>query len=80
MDDPSLQAEPFLDFSSGYVQRALPSLPKQGSKTPWKLYQNYLLDLWLFRYAKLEDGAMRFVHESAPVDAPTVAPVAVVLR
>jgi len=80
VDDPSLQAEPFLDFSSGYVQRALPSLPKQGSKTPWKLYQNYLLDLWLFRYAKLEDGAMRFVHESAPVDAPTVAPVAVVLR
>lgn len=80
VDDPSLQAEPFLDFSSGYVQRALPSLPKQGSKTPWKLYQNYLLDLWLFRYAKLEDGAMRFVHESAPVDAPTVAPVAVVSR
>ncbi|MCU0676303.1 MAG: NAD(P)/FAD-dependent oxidoreductase [Myxococcota bacterium] len=80
VDDPSLQAEPFLDFSSGYVQRALPSLPKQGSKTPWKLYQNYLLDLWLFRYAKLEDGAMRFVHEHAPVDAPAVAPVAVASR
>lgn len=65
-DDPSVQPEPFVDFSSGYVQRARHLLPKQGSKLPWKLYQNYLLDLWLFRYAKLDDGVMRFLRASAP--------------
>jgi monooxygenase len=51
---------PFIDFTSGYVQRALDKLPKQGSKAPWKLYQNYVLDLLTLRYAVLEDGAMRF--------------------
>jgi cation diffusion facilitator CzcD-associated flavoprotein CzcO len=80
LDDPTLQPEPFVDFSSGYVQRALPFLPKQGSKLPWKLYQNYLLDLWLFRYAKIDDGVMRFVHERARTDAPSVAHPAVASR
>ena len=34
-------SEPLLDFTSGYVQRSLDQLPKQGSKEPWKLQQNY---------------------------------------
>ena len=43
--DPSLTEEPLLDFTSGYVLRSLDELPKQGSKEPWKLRQNYPLDL-----------------------------------
>ena len=43
--DPSIEQLPVLDFSSGYVQRALATLPKQGSKQPWRLYQNYAFDL-----------------------------------
>jgi len=35
--DPSVTPEPVVDFTSGYVQRALPSLPSQGSRPPWKL-------------------------------------------
>ena len=27
---------------------------------PWKLYQNYALDLMSLRYAKLEDGVLQF--------------------
>jgi hypothetical protein len=38
--DPSITELPSLDFSSGYVQRSVVSLPKQGSKRPWRLYQN----------------------------------------
>ncbi|MCB9623343.1 MAG: NAD(P)/FAD-dependent oxidoreductase [Sandaracinus sp.] len=78
-DDPTVQPEPFVDFSSGYVQRALHFLPKQGSKLPWKLYQNYLLDLMLFRYAKLDDGVMRFVKTGASKSAAPerMRPVAV---
>ncbi len=53
--------EPFFgDFSSGYVQRAAALLPKQGSKMPWKLNQNYALDLLALRYGKVDDGTMVF--------------------
>lgn len=51
---------PFLDFTSGYVQRALAVLPKQGDRAPWKLYQNYILDRRAMRGGKLEDGVMQF--------------------
>lgn len=51
---------PLMDFSSGYVQRALPSLPRQGSKPPWRTYQNYIQDMLAIRYSRLEDGHMRF--------------------
>ncbi len=56
--DPSVQEEPFLDFSSGYVQRALSRFPKQGSKRPWKLYQNYALDILALRFGAIEDGTL----------------------
>jgi cation diffusion facilitator CzcD-associated flavoprotein CzcO len=62
--DPSVTPEPFIDFNSGYVLRAIDSFPKQGSRRPWKLYQNYALDLLSLRLAPLEDGALDF--EGAP--------------
>lgn len=58
--DPDLKEEPFVDFSSGYVTRALAELPKQGSKFPWRLYQNYALDVAMFRLGKLDDGSLVF--------------------
>jgi cation diffusion facilitator CzcD-associated flavoprotein CzcO len=58
--DPELREEPFVDFSSGYVTRALAELPKQGSKFPWRLYQNYALDVAMFRLGKIDDGSLVF--------------------
>ena len=37
-------ARPLLDLSSGYVRRALDAVPKQGTRPPWLLRQNYLRD------------------------------------
>jgi cation diffusion facilitator CzcD-associated flavoprotein CzcO len=72
--DPSVTEEPLLDFTSGYVLRALADLPKQGSKEPWKLKQNYPLDLRMLRYGALEDGAMQFSrHVPAPEPVPAAA-------
>jgi monooxygenase len=51
---------PFLDFTSGYVQRAASVLPQQGERRPWQVYQNYLQDLLTIRYGRLRDGVMRF--------------------
>jgi cation diffusion facilitator CzcD-associated flavoprotein CzcO len=50
---------PFVDFSSGYFQRASAILPRQGDKAPWKLHQNYFRDLLNLRYGPLEDGVMQ---------------------
>ncbi len=59
-NDPTLVAEPWLDFTSGYVQRAIEQLPRQGSKKPWKLYQNYIRDLISLRFGRIDDGVMEF--------------------
>ncbi len=61
-DDPTLSEEPWVSFSSGYIQRALAHQPKQGSRRPWKLYQNYALDLLSLRFGSIRDRAMTFVR------------------
>jgi cation diffusion facilitator CzcD-associated flavoprotein CzcO len=58
--DPSVQEVPWLDFTSGYVQRAIQQLPRQGSQKPWKLHQNYARDLMALRFGSVRDNAMRF--------------------
>ncbi len=58
--DPGVTEAPFLDFTSGYVQRAAAILPKQGATKPWKLNQNYALDMAALKFGKLEDGVMQF--------------------
>jgi monooxygenase len=58
--DPSVTEEPLIDFSSGYVQRSIELFPRQGSVPPWKLHQNYALDLFMIRRGKVDDGAMEF--------------------
>jgi monooxygenase len=58
--DPSVSEVPLIDFSSGYVQRALPMLPRQGSEAPWRLYQNYALDRVMLRRGRVDDQAMEF--------------------
>jgi monooxygenase len=60
--DPTIGHEPWLDFSSGYVQRAMEKFPKQGTRAPWKLHQNYVLDLMGLKYAKVDDGVLAFTN------------------
>ena len=53
--DPTMRSEPFVDFSSGYIQRAADFLPKQGSRKPWKLNQNYALDVVALKFGSVDD-------------------------
>ena len=39
-----IEARPLLDLSSGYIQRALPDLPRQGDRGVWRVRQNYPVD------------------------------------
>ena len=64
---PGIDEVPFMDFSSGYVQRALAILPRQGSEKPWKLYQNYALDMASLKYGAVADGTIVFERREARV-------------
>jgi monooxygenase len=68
--DPSITEEPFIDFSSSYVLRSIEQFPKQGSRAPWRLYQNYALDILSLKFGAIEDGTMLFSGTRAQVDAP----------
>jgi cyclohexanone monooxygenase len=58
--DPLVQEDDYLSFTSGYVQRARTVLPKQGKSAPWQVNQNYLKDIFLIKYGRLNDGVMHF--------------------
>ncbi len=60
LTDPEVKAENWIDFSSGYIQRSLDRFPKAGNKKPWRLHQNYALDIMTLRHGALEDGTMEF--------------------
>jgi cation diffusion facilitator CzcD-associated flavoprotein CzcO len=70
LNDASVEVEDLLPLTSGYIQRSKHLFPKQGSKTPWKLYQNYALDTLLIGYGAVDDGALKFSgREPAPARA-----------
>jgi len=63
--DAGMKSDPWLDFSSGYVTRALAMLPKQGPKAPWRQNQNYFADIKDMRKAPIEDDALEFAKAKA---------------
>jgi hypothetical protein len=67
-DDPSVSFEPWLNLTSGYIQRTMDKLPKQGSKTPWKLHQNYVRDVLSLKFGSVDDGVLRYLHPSAALE------------
>ena len=66
--DPTLGEQPMIALNSGYVRRGEQAMPRQGSSGPWRLHQNYLLDLAAIRHAKLNDGIMEFRSKITPVN------------
>ena len=61
-DPTAIVDDEYIDFSSGYVQRALDRLPKQGKKAPWRNYQNYLKDIFLVRIFSIKDSTLKFYN------------------
>ena len=59
-DPDTFTTEPLLDFDAGYVRRALHILPKQGSAAPWKVYQNYVKDLFALKYGSARDRYLEY--------------------
>ncbi len=70
--DPDVQEAPWIDFSSGYIQRAANILPKQGTRKPWKLYQNYFLDLVTLKFSAVDDGTLEFSRPVSRIETARV--------
>jgi cation diffusion facilitator CzcD-associated flavoprotein CzcO len=58
----SVPREPFVNLTSGYIRRAAGRLPSQGSRAPWRVHQNWLLDRRLYRRSPLEDEGVVFTR------------------
>jgi len=67
--DESIPRQPLIDFSSGYVLRAIDKWPRQGSRPPWRLYQNYARDILLLRFGPVDDPEMEFSRVGSPDEA-----------
>ena len=57
-------------FTPGYMERALANWPKQGSKAPWRVYQNYIRDTISLKWSPVANDALEF---SNPAKAPSTA-------
>ena len=63
IDDKSAHGDDqLIDFTSGYFQRGLNQMPKQGNKAPWKNYQNYLKDIFAVRLFSIKDNNLSFYN------------------
>ena len=73
--DAEVEREVLMDFPSGYVQRAMDRMPKQGSKSPWRLHQNYARDILTLRFGSLQDSTMVFSRgaQSKPTPQETLS-------
>jgi cation diffusion facilitator CzcD-associated flavoprotein CzcO len=71
--DPAIEEVPLIDFSSGYVQRAIADFPRQGDKIPWRVHQNYVRDIRMIERSRMDDPAIEFSKPSARSTAPSTA-------
>ncbi|MFL2610208.1 MAG: flavin-containing monooxygenase [Flavobacteriaceae bacterium] len=55
-----MKISPLLNLNSSYIHRSSHLFPKQGSKLPWKLYQNYFLDFITLRLNKINGDSIKF--------------------
>ena len=65
LNDARVKEESWIDFTSGYIQRSIDKFPTQGNRKPWRLHQNYALDLLTLRFGAVQDGTMVFSKGSA---------------
>ena len=63
IDDRSAHGDDkLIDFTSGYFERGLSLMPKQGNKAPWRNYQNYLKDIFAVRIFSIKDPNLSFYN------------------
>ncbi|MEO8026127.1 MAG: NAD(P)/FAD-dependent oxidoreductase [Bryobacteraceae bacterium] len=64
------------NFSSGYMKRALANWPKQGSKTPWRVHQNYIRDTISLKWNSVDDAGLVFSNPASTAANPAARELA----
>jgi cation diffusion facilitator CzcD-associated flavoprotein CzcO len=66
--DAGMPTAPFTTFASGYIRRAIPQLPRQGTRAPWRISPTYNADVRLLRRGRVDDPELKFdrVQETVP--------------
>jgi len=62
-EDKGMPEKPFVDphnFNSGYLNRSMHLMPKQGDKNPWLFTQDYYFEKEDVPNADLEDGTLKY--------------------
>ncbi len=62
-------SEPILGLTSGYIQRSVHLLPKQGASDPWRVHQSYLRDYRALKMSEVDDSIMEFTGPAVPEEA-----------
>lgn len=60
--EPDQSRSPYVDFSSGYFQRAADLTPKQGACAPWRHPQDYFADLSGLKFAPIGGPELKFFN------------------
>lgn len=68
-DPADVSDRPLLDLRSGYIRRAAGVMPRQGTRGPWRMHQNWLRDIALLRWRPVADTGLRFGRLAPHPDA-----------
>jgi monooxygenase len=64
-------AAPFVEnFTPGYMQRAVDGWPKQGSSSPWRVYQNYFRDVISLKWCPINNNSLEFSNPPKACSPP----------
>jgi cation diffusion facilitator CzcD-associated flavoprotein CzcO len=61
------------ELNSGYVLRAQDKLPRQGTRGPWRVRQDYLRDVPMLRHGAIDDGVLQFSSAANAARPPVPA-------
>ncbi|MFZ2512197.1 MAG: NAD(P)/FAD-dependent oxidoreductase, partial [Gordonia sp. (in: high G+C Gram-positive bacteria)] len=71
--DPAMDTRPLLDFGAGYVQRALDTLPRQGTVDPWQMSMSVYADRKLIKRGPVDDEFLVYKQVVPARDAEVVS-------
>ena len=74
--DPNTPVREDFDFTPGYIQRAMDRLPRSGTRAPWRVFDNYVLDRLTLGWSRVDDGVMQLRRRSMAqrADGPATPP------
>lgn len=79
--DSTMPVKPLGNLTSGYFKRAEDLLPREGLKGPWRNPQNYVFDIFRFRFGAIDDDILEFrrardsrISETSPAELAEVSP------